>query len=246
MRSALSALSLLTRLPVPIALNAEDLRGAATYFGAVGLLFGALACLMTRGIVALGAPLAAALLCALWAWLSGGLHLDGVADVCDGMGGGRGQRERTLEIMRDPRVGAHGVVGVALILLIKVGALARCFELDVASAALLAPAWSRAQLLGLLLLPNGRPGGLADHVRPRRPWLALSLNLVGLAALLALWDPGLWPCPLGAATAAIWLAIWAQRRLGGVTGDVLGAATEAGETAFLLTAVLSHSRSLHG
>lgn len=239
MRGALSALSLLTRVPVPVRLEAVDLRGAATHFGAIGLLFGALALPLIKGHEALGALLSATLICALWAWLSGGLHLDGVADVCDGMAGGRGQRERTIEIMRDPRVGALGVVGVVLLLLLKTAALSRCIELDIHAAIWLAPAFARAHLVGLLLLPNGRAGGLADHTRPRHPWPALLVNVVGLAGLLIWQAPALWPCPLGAATTAIWLGFWAQRRIGGVSGDVLGAATETGETAFLLTAVLS-------
>lgn len=238
MKGLLAAISLLTRVPVSLDLQPHDLRAASGYFGLVGLLFGAASAAIAPLAPHCGPLITATLICISWAWLSGGLHLDGVADVCDGMGGGRGDRQRTLSIMRDPRVGAHGVAGLCLLLLLKVFAGARCIEVGQLAALWLSPAFARANLPALLGLPSGRPGGLADHVRPSRPTMSFLLNLLWLLPPLLFLSPQLFLAIFGGALPALGLGMWARRRLGGITGDVLGAAIESGEVAFMVSALL--------
>lgn len=231
-----AALSLLTRIPLPVTLEASDLRHAANHFALVGLLLGLPSWALARATPQLGPAITATLVLLWLALISGALHLDGVGDVADGMGGGQGDRARTLAIMRDSRVGAHGVVGICLLLICKFAALQRCLELELAHALWLAPLCGRAFAVPLLCLPNGRTGGLADHVRPGQPGLALGLN--GLVLLTAMgFAPHLWPALLACAGVVTWLGRWALRRLGGITGDVLGAAIESSEVAFLVATV---------
>jgi len=127
MKALVAAFAFLTRLPVwrgP--LRDEDLGRSVSFFPLVGLVLG----LGVTGLAAavqghLPPGLIAILLAALLAGLTGGLHLDGVADVFDALGGGRRDRARMLEIMRDSRIGAHGAAALILVLLAKVTALAQ-------------------------------------------------------------------------------------------------------------------------
>ncbi|HXT99544.1 MAG TPA: adenosylcobinamide-GDP ribazoletransferase, partial [Polyangia bacterium] len=130
MKALVAAFAFLTRLPVwrgP--LRDEDLGRSVSFFPVVGLVLG-------FGLMGTGAALAghlapwllAVLLAALLAALTGGLHLDGLGDVFDAVGGGRRDRARMLEIMRDSRIGAHGAVALVLVLVAKVAALAQVVE----------------------------------------------------------------------------------------------------------------------
>ncbi len=229
------ALGFLTTLPVPRhALPPDALRRAGVWFPVVGLLLGALLAAATVGLgLVLPAPVAAVLVTALWVALTGGLHLDGLADCCDGLLPPVA-RERRLEIMRDPRLGTFGVAGVVLALLLKSTAIA---TLPPAwPALLLAPLWARWLLLVAAQRPSARPGGmgasmsLAQH--PGRLAGAALLPLVVTAILGGL----LWPAVAGAALAALGVLGLAQRRLGGVTGDVFGAVVEVSEVVFLCVA----------
>src|SRR5687768_16835130 len=120
------ALGFLTRLPVGAAVVDEASFGRALgWFPLVGAGLGALLLVGAWVLEPVLAPsLCAAALVAFWAYATGGLHLDGVADVFDAFSGGRGDRERTLEIMRDSRIGAHGAVALVLVLLTKFVAVA--------------------------------------------------------------------------------------------------------------------------
>jgi adenosylcobinamide-GDP ribazoletransferase len=176
--------------------------------------------------------LTSALVTTLWAALTGGLHLDGLADCCDGLLAAT-SRERRLEIMRDPRTGAFAVVGVVLFLLLKVMALA---ALPAAQPALLlAPTWARWLLLWGARQPLARPSGLgadfAAGLTGRNQALALLLPLLlflpffTLQTVLAV---------LAAVAATGWLIHLARQRLGGVTGDVYGLVVEVSELVILL------------
>ena len=189
----------------------------------------------------LGSPVTAVLVTGYLAAVTGGLHLDGVADVCDGMGGGRGDPQRTLEVMRDPRVGAHGVVGLCLLLLGKCALLARCLDTGLDSALLLAPVCARASMVPLLTLPSARPGGLGDLVRPPHPHRATLINLLLVAFVIASNAPQLWFAPCGCLIAMAFLGRWARRELGGISGDVLGATVEWAELGFLFAAALGRA-----
>jgi adenosylcobinamide-GDP ribazoletransferase len=218
MRAAIAFLTLL-----PVGGGALTAR-AAIWFPVVGAAIG-----MLVGVVALNdlvPPLVAGgLAVALELVLTGALHVDGLADSADGLGGR--DRERTLAIMRDHSIGAYGASAVALDMLLKAAALGASDDLLPVVAAY---ALSRAAPLALAAaLPYARSDGAGRALDRLPPWLAVagSVPAVALAAFA--------PITIAAAalvTAGVW---WlARRRLGGVTGDVLGAAVELSATAALI------------
>jgi adenosylcobinamide-GDP ribazoletransferase len=187
--------------------------------------------------------LAAALGMATVVVLSGALHLDGLADTADGLGSRRG-RDAMLAIMRQGDVGPFGVTAVVLVLLVDVAALSVCGW----QAVLVAVVASRAVLPWACRtgVPSARPEGLGAMVAGTvRPWPAASIVLVTAAAAAALLAPsGVRPAlvaagaVLVAATAGHLVVRRCVRALGGVTGDVLGAAVETALAAALLTLAL--------
>jgi len=233
------ALGFLTRVPTPALdfSNREAQARALAWYPLVGAMIGGLLSLLAWIATSLGvAPLLmAALLLALWVWISGGLHLDGLADCADAWAGGHGDRERTLRILKDPAAGPMGVIALVLVLLLKSAALAS-LPPDAWRWLWLVPALGRAAAVGLFLtLPYVRAGGLGIDLAqaPRRPAsFAVALGAV-FALLFGL--PGL---ALLAASLAVFL-LWradCQRRLQGFTGDAAGAVIERVETAALVAA----------
>jgi adenosylcobinamide-GDP ribazoletransferase len=246
-RRLLTACRYLTVLPLPRSDAAGDLGRAAGWFPVVGLILGL--GLAAAGLVAawLGPPLlAAAVVVTLWALGTGGLHLDGLADAADGLGGGFSADE-ALAIMRDPGTGAFGVTAVVLVLAIKIAALAGLPPEVGWRVLLLAPVASRVGPLVLArLCPPARAEG-AGHAFALAvgPAELTAAALVAAATGLALLGPwGLLPLGLVAASAA-GFAGYLRRRLGGLTGDCLGAQVEAGEALVLAAlAVLAHGGRL--
>ena len=237
------ALALLTRLPVRLdtASDAGAIAASAPMFPLAGALIGSLGALTYALALQLGltAFLAAMLALACLVLVTGGLHEDGLADVADGLGGGRGRAEK-LAIMRDPRLGSFGAMALVLTLLLRLGALTTLADPALVAAALIgAGALSRGLLpLAMSLLPAARADGLA--VAAGRPHLVRSLAAAGIALLIALLviDAGTaLVASLVAAGAGGALAALARRQIGGVTGDVLGAMQQLAEIGFLLTVV---------
>jgi adenosylcobinamide-GDP ribazoletransferase len=236
MKGLRTALSFLTILPwrsgtdePPLPLGAS-----AGWFPLVGGLIGLLSGLAYAGLSPLLPPLPAAVLAAaLWIGLTGGLHLDGLADCCDGLLAAV-PRERRLEIMKDPRLGTFGGLGLLLAVLLKIGLLTGLPPARAVLGLPLAAALGRWLILPLSRLPSARPGGMgaafAGGVTRRQMGLAL-VWLLPLAALNG-WR-GLAALLLAHLTA--WLiARLALSRIGGVSGDVFGLAVEAGELSALL------------
>ena len=228
------AFSFLTAISMPTLDYQPGLLGrAGRWFPLVGLFIGGVLTLAHWGLSQLFPPLlTATLVTTLWAALTGGLHLDGLADCCDGLLAAT-NRERRLEIMRDPRTGAFAVVGVVLFLLLKLTALA---ALPAAlPALLLAPTWARWLLLWVACQPLARPSGLgadfAAGLTGRNQALALLLPLLLLLPFLTL-QTGV--AILAALGATGWLIYIARQRLGGVTGDVYGLVVESSELMILL------------
>jgi adenosylcobinamide-GDP ribazoletransferase len=237
MKALVAAFAFLTRLPVwrgP--LRDADLGRSVSFFPLVGLVLGFM---LTAVAVALAGSLppwlTAVLLAALLAILTGGLHLDGVADVFDALGGGRGDRARMLEIMRDSRIGAHGAAALVLLLIAKVAALAELAErrdlLPLLAFGTVAR-WLTAVLV--VSFPYVRAEGLgrAFAGEAGRPQVAVATGIV--VVVIALLGPGLILPAAGAALAVLAFAFWLRRRLGGLTGDVYGAAIELGEVVMLM------------
>jgi adenosylcobinamide-GDP ribazoletransferase len=180
--------------------------------------------------------------------VSGALHLDGLADTADGLGSRRG-RDAMLAIMRQGDVGPFGVATVVLVLLIDVAALTACLGSGIGwQAILVATVASRAVLPWACRrgVPSARPDGLGATVAGSvRPWTAVVAVLLAAAGAAALLQPH-GPRPAAVAAGAVLLAVAAGdlvvrrcvRALGGVTGDVLGAAVETGLAAALLLLAL--------
>ncbi|MEE4908390.1 adenosylcobinamide-GDP ribazoletransferase [Pseudomonas alliivorans] len=218
----------------------EETGRSLLFYPLVGVLFGIV--LMSLNALLAGAPLmlhAALLLCA-WVLLSGGLHLDGLADSADAWLGGFGDRERTLAIMKDPRSGPIAVVTLVLVLLLKFTAILALIENLHSIALLVAPLIGRSAILGLFLsTPYVRAGGLgqalADHL-PRGAARQVLLVSGAACVLLAGWSG------LAAVVASIACFLWLRqvmiRRLGGTTGDTAGALLELLEVVVLLAMVL--------
>ena len=239
LRAAAAALAFLTRVPVGrlTALGPDDVARGAVLFPIVGAGIGALVGGIAVGLDSrLTVLLAAALAVAAEALVTGAIHLDALADAADGLGAPT--RERALEIMREPTIGAFGAAGLGLDLLVKTAALAALLDgPDPVLAALAAFALGRAAPLALSwALPYGRAGGgtgasLADGARA--PWLAAGLLLGIGIAVGALGLRGLW-LAAGAVGAVLVVGLLARQRFGGVTGDVLGAAVELATTLALV------------
>jgi adenosylcobinamide-GDP ribazoletransferase len=245
LRHLSAAFRFLTRLPVPgPPLDVAELGRALAYFPVAGAALGGL----LAGAGWLLAPrlapgVLAAVVVALLAALSGGLHLDGLADVADGLGGGHGDRARTLAIMRDSRIGAFGAAALVLVVLDKAAAVAELFGRgDAAWALLCAPALARTAAVPLVVLfPYARPEGLGrafhDGGGARELALAavLGLAILGGAATAGAGHRVVLPALAGLGAAGV-LGLACRCRLGGLTGDVYGAAIELAEAAFLLVA----------
>lgn len=232
------ALQFLSSLPIrlPGMPSPQAFGRSLLFYPLVGLLFGLL--LWGLNSVLAGTPLMlhAALLLSVWVLLSGGLHLDGLADSADAWLGGFGDRERTLTIMKDPRSGPIAVLTLVLVLLLKFCALLALIEQQHSAVLLIVPLIGRSVLLGVFLTtPYVRAGGLgqalADHLPRKAGWWVLSLSAaacVGLAGIAGVW--ALLLTALGFA----WLRHVMMRRLGGTTGDTAGALLELLEVLVLV------------
>ncbi|WP_440810918.1 adenosylcobinamide-GDP ribazoletransferase [Pseudomonas syringae] len=236
------ALQFLSSLPIrlPGMPRPEELGRSLLFYPLVGVVFGTL--LLGCNALLNGAPpmLHAALLLSVWVLLSGGLHLDGLADSADAWLGGFGDRERTLSIMKDPRSGPIAVVTLVLVLLLKFAALLALIDSHSSMGLLLAPLIGRSAMLALFLgTPYVRSGGLgqalADHL-PRGPGRKVLLISAAVCVLLAGW-PGVIAL-LACAVSFFCLRQLMMRRLGGTTGDTAGALLELLELVVLLALAL--------
>lgn len=237
------ALQLLTRLPVPSSSRPprpEELGLSVPFFPVVGLLVGALLAGLHTALWLVDPGVLAAMVLVTWVLLTGGLHLDGLADTADAWIGGQGDRDRTLAIMKDSRSGPIAIVAIVLVLLAKFAALQALLAADARVILLLAPVLGRAVILLLLITtPYVRPDGLGAPYADHLPRLSCGLLVVLVAAAtIALldWKGGALLGGLG--VGFLGLRYWLLTRLGGATGDTLGAACELAETIALLTPVL--------
>jgi adenosylcobinamide-GDP ribazoletransferase len=250
------SLGLLTVIPVGYIadVNQRQARGAMLWAPAIGLLLGAIGALILGAVHALvptslGSVLASVLTIGGLAYLTRALHLDGLADTADALGSGKAAPD-ALAIARRGDVGPFGVTTILLVLLIQVSTLAILTDAGVGVIALIV-ATATGRLAAMLActrgIPAARPAGLGALVAGTVPraaaiaWLiAALLGALGVGAYLMPTTP--WALPLAVAigvTASCVLLARAIRRLGGITGDVLGAAVETAMTIALLTAALT-------
>jgi adenosylcobinamide-GDP ribazoletransferase len=236
------ALQFLSSLPVrlPGMPEPEQLGRSLLFYPLVGLLFGALLWLLNALLLGTPPLLHAALLLTAWVLLSGGLHLDGLADSADAWLGGFGDRERTLLIMKDPRSGPIAVITLVLVLLLKFTALLALIEQGQGVMLIIVPVLGRGALLGLFLsTPYVRAGGLgqalADHLPRRAGWqvlVAVALGCVWVAGWVGI------SALIIAVVIFVGLRQMMLRRLGGCTGDTAGALLELLEMVVLVGLVL--------
>lgn len=240
------ALQFMTRLPVPrwVGFEAEWLNRSARHFPAVGLCVGAVAAGVLWGAAALfPMPVAVGLSMTATLLLTGAFHEDGFADTCDALGGAV-ERERALAIMKDSRIGAYGAVGLVMMLGLKAATLS-ALPLALAVPALLfghCASRAGATLLIRVLpyagdLAHAKAKPLAQRVSASGVVVALAwVLLLGVALALCL------PSQRGSLVTALvlvmagmaWCARWMSRRLGGYTGDTLGATQQITELLALL------------
>ncbi len=232
MNGLLAALGFLTTFPLPASACRTPAPVGLAWFPCVGLVLGSLLVLANQLLVwcRVDPLVTGILLTALLAWLTGGLHLDGLADTADGFAGSRDQARR-LEIMKDSRIGAMGSLTLSLLVMLKAAALARPGVRD--AALLLGPVCGRLHLVfTLYLLPGARPGGLGEQFQTHATVAALVFALfTAIATGLFLLSP-----IVTALTFAVTLVITVsfhalcRAKISGMTGDTLGAGCELTET----------------
>lgn len=248
LRLFLIALQFLTRVPVPrgVGFEPEWLNRSARHFAGVGALVGLLAAAVLWMASRLWAvPVAVVVSMMATVWITGAFHEDGLADTCDALGGAT-TRERALEIMKDSRIGAYGAIGLALVLALKATALATMPLLLALSALVLGHTASRAfATVVMWRLPyagdaaHAKAKPLARHVGAAEAAGALGWSAaVGALLIGAGWMDGR-VAAVGLLVSALASALIARRlraRLGGFTGDTLGAVQQASEVVLLLGA----------
>jgi adenosylcobinamide-GDP ribazoletransferase len=251
LRLACVALQFLTRVPVPRWVGFEPvwLQACLRHFPLVGAGVGAFAAVVLWAALALWPPtVAAALSVVATVWLTGAFHEDGLADTCDGLGGAV-SRARALEIMKDSRIGSYGAVGLVLALVLKVATVAALAGHAASVAgAVAALVWGHAasRAAPVLLVWRLPYAGDPEHAKAKPlatqiggAGVAVALAWLGVLAVGLLWLwPALWaPLTVSAVAALLanlWCARWLRRRLGGFTGDTLGATQQITELAGLL------------
>ncbi len=235
MYSFLAALQLLTRIPVPISFSATDRQQGRSvlYYPLIGLLIGLILVLAASSLRAFPPSLQAALLLAGWVLLTGGLHLDGLADCADAWAGGLGDPEKTRRIMKDPAVGSIAVVVLLLTLLLKWAVLQSLIDTQLIAALLAAPLLGRSAILALMTsAPYVSKQGLGDVLAKHLPATEIKylIFVIVLSSVLLVGSIAV----LSAIAMVVWIRATALRRLGGTTGDVYGAAVELVELAVML------------
>lgn len=242
MKGLLGALQFMTILPLGKPLS-MDPRGITPFFPVVGLVLGLFTALSDLIAVRLWSPQVAAIIdVVLLIVLTGALHLDGLGDTADGIFSHRG-REKALEIMKDSRIGAMGLVTIVAVLGIKTAGIAALHENRLLMLMVI-PAFSRTGILfAMHQLPYGRPdGGLGgpffrERLVLKTLWGALPATLLALLAGLR----GMGLC-LGFALITAMLIGYYRRQMNCVTGDMLGAMIEVSEALLFLMVAMGGGR----
>jgi adenosylcobinamide-GDP ribazoletransferase len=246
LRSYLLALQFLTRLPVP-ALNPvddEQLQRSLLFYPLVGITIGLLLVLLALQVLPLlhiKGALAAALVLGAWVMITGGLHLDGLADSADAWAGGGGNRDRALSIMKDPRCGAAALVWTVVVLMVKFAALDALITGAQWQGLLLAPVLGRTAVpLVFATTVYVRPAGLgAAYSRQENKsalWWVVGMVCIIVGVLAG--TSGLFA--MAGAALVFWrLRAMMLKHVGGATGDTVGAVIELTETVVLIAVVIS-------
>lgn len=252
MKSLLVALQFLTPIPVKLgSVEPKDLARSMRYFPLIGLfigLFMVLLKMVSFGPLNFSATVTATLVLLALTALSGGLHLDGLSDMCDGFYAGR-SKEEIVKIMRDPHIGVMGVIGIVFILLLKWSVLA--------SLPLVMPYYSNITLIMIPLLSRwsmviaafaspyapaaseGTAKPFVDNLTRKDAIISTTIMLFVTLALCIISDNFIWLVAVVIPViVAMAMAMISKRILGGITGDILGAINEITEVAVLFGAYI--------
>lgn len=249
MKRFLAAVQFLTVFPVPasIKIDERDLGGSVPFFPIVGIIIGAAAALLDYGLGhILPLSVTSMLMVIFLLAVSSSLHMDGLADTADGFFSSR-PRERILEIMKDSRVGPMGVIVIACVLLLKLTLLSAVPQVARWWVLLMTPFAGRcALLINMAVIPYARPeGGLgtifySNRFRLQLAWAFVLLTVIGWLAA----GPAGLAVGLAAFVFSIIFAFYVKSKIGGSTGDTLGAACEITELIPALVYLVSASGGL--
>lgn len=238
MTSFLIALQFLTTFPIQLKHMPSPQQNAQSvlFYPLVGLLIGTILAVLGLLLHALPLVLLSSLMLVLWIWLSGGLHLDGLADSADAWVGGFGDKERTLAIMKDPACGPIGVLSLIILCVIKWAALYVLLQHQVYAALILFPLLGRLAAVFLFLTtPYVRKQGLASSMAAFIPKTAAIMVMV-LCVPVGLYFQWLGVVSMiAAALSLLYLRYKSIQRIDGMTGDVIGASIEITEAVSLLS-----------
>lgn len=247
MNPFLIALQFLTILPVRISseITAEDSARALIFFPVVGALVGIILCLISFCFSFLPHSVVIAILLSVMVIISGAIHLDGFADTCDGIFS-RKKKEEILEIMRDSRVGAMGAIGITLLLLLKFTLLAGMPKVDLWKFLILTPLFSRwAQVFACYSSPYAHKEGKARYfVEGAGKKEMLTATLFMLAAFILLTSAKGITAVFFSILAIILFIGFVKKKIGGMTGDTIGAVSELSEICLLFFVLVSSSLGL--
>lgn len=236
------ALQFLTVLPIELKNmpSAKQNGQALLFYPVVGLLIGLMLFAFTLILAKLPILFNAALILVLWIWLTGGLHLDGLADTADAWVGGFGDPERTLKIMKDPACGPIGVLSLIAVCLLKFVALYVLLEQKLEAFLIVLPMLGRSVPLFLFLTTRYvRAQGLASSMLENIPRLAIWMVFVITIALLCAFKWAGLVSLFGFLIIIFYLRALFIKRIGGITGDTVGAAIELSETGLMLSFVIA-------
>ncbi|RLL31875.1 adenosylcobinamide-GDP ribazoletransferase [Acinetobacter cumulans] len=235
------ALQFLTTFPVQLkAMPSKQQNGQSVlFYPLIGFIIGVILCAVALLLQVIPAILSASLILVLWIWLTGGLHLDGLADTADAWVGGFGDAERTLKIMKDPACGPIGVLSLIIICLLKWSALYLLIQKQLYSALLLFPVLGRLAPMFLFLSTDYvREKGLGSSMASYIP-KKLAITIMVLVVLSSLYFSVLGlVAVLVTAFSLLYLRRKFKQRIGGITGDTVGASIEICECVSLLAFVL--------
>lgn len=235
-KALIVALQFLTRLPVNVAVdfNSENIRRSTFYFPFVGLLLGLISSIAYYFLSPLNNQIGSFLTLLIIIILTGGLHLDGLSDSADGFFSNK-DRERTLEIMKDSRIGAFGVLSLILLVFFKYILISNLgFNLPVG----LILSMGNSRLIVLIQLASkrvARPGGLGDmlHKSQPKPYIIFSIILY-LLIIIYIDIKYIIPLIISLIVGEM-ISIYSYKKIGGLTGDVYGATIELSELVSLLS-----------
>lgn len=236
MHTLILAVQFLTRLPTPQlkTFDPKWLADSARWFAVVGLIVGALLFAAAWLGLHIDPWLGAILALLVWTGVTGGLHLDGLADLADALGAAHSNPQRFHEVLKDPHMGSFGAITLVILLMTKLVLLMLVCKGDHILALILVPAWARLFAVVWAATLPVKAGGSGERFAWRTHWPIFWGNVLILGALSYWLAPVLLAAPL---VCLLWW-LYLKYRIGGQTGDCLGAGIEISEGLLLLTLLI--------